>query len=203
VTAIGIGSAHRLIRGLALLSSAVVLAGCADGQHTTAPPTGHSPTPVYPAPTSSSATRPATRISGLPDPGTVDGKDPSAVSRAALTIMWTTDASTDSGGQHDAQLRSVPFLTPAYAAQIEAAQPSPPPPDAWVRNRVHTRVQMRPGDEETPPDTPTAAYRQWILTVTSVDAKGRRQVAPVRVVAYVILARAAGQPWRVAAVNTY
>lgn len=196
------GAPSRLAQTLACLSAAAALTGCGGSSH----PRAHEAAPsatVSPAAPTPVRDQPAPSMSGLPDLSTVDGNDPTAVSRAALTVMWTTDSSLDHGGQHDAQLRAVPYLTPAYAVQIRAAQPSPPPPDAWVRDRVRTHVQMRPGEEERPADTPTTAYRQWLLTVTSIDAHGHRPVKPVHVTAYVILNRTAGQPWRVSQVSTY
>lgn len=194
---------RRLMTCAMLTGAAALLSTACSGTGTRATPpataASPTPTPVTASPQPSSSVR---WPSGLPDPAAVDG-NPTAVSRAAVTIMWTVDYSTDQGGQHDAQLRALPLLTPAYAAQIRAAQPSAPSPDAWVRKHVRTRVQMRPGDEDRPMDTTSTAYRQWLLTVTTVDPAGHRQVAPVHVTAYVILNRSAGQPWRVASVSTF
>jgi hypothetical protein len=198
-----IGPVRRGIRELMSIgAAAVLLTGCANtaSTHTQS---SHATLPVDSATTPATSAPAAGRPKGLPDLKAVNGNDPTAVSRAALIIMWTTDASIDRAGQHDAQLRALPLLTSGYATQIRAASPGPPPPDAWTRNGVRTQVQLRPGAENRPADTATAAYRQWLLTVTTADAKGRHQASPFHVIAYVALARAAGQPWRVSNVTTY
>jgi hypothetical protein len=114
-----------------------------------------------------------------------------------VITLWSVDAGTDHDGQHDADLRVAPYLTPAYAKQITSATDNVPLPEEWIRQRLHTTVRAQPGQEETPADSPTRAYRQWRLTVTTLDARGHQHGLPQHLIVYVTLVRSARLPWRI------
>ncbi|MET4926986.1 hypothetical protein P3L51_32315 [Streptomyces sp. PSRA5] len=138
-------------------------------------------------------------------PQDVDRTDADAVSRGALTSLWTFDAATDRG-PHDAGLRAADagWLTRAYADRLRAHRP--PVPDAqwreWVEHRAYTTVALtKAEDAARPPGTETEAWRQWIVTATP-SGNGRWKGEPVIVVVYVHLTRTVvGEPWRVANVT--
>lgn len=180
---------------LAALTGLASQTGCGryhpDQQPPTPPP--RTPTP-FPSPTGA---LPA----GVPDPRTVNQDDPTALSRAAAITMWSIDAYTDHGGQHDADLRTAPYLTPAYARQITSATDNVPLPDDWIRQRLHTVVRAQPGSEDAPADSPTRAYRQWRLTITYVDGAGHQHGSQQYVAVYLTLVRSAQQPWRISAMT--
>lgn len=193
-------TAWVMVLVLVAAGATACLAGCSS---TTPPP--HTALTVSPPPSARSPAavpHPAFWPKGVPDPATVDGSDPTAVSRSALTIMWTINYGADHHGQHDAQLRALPLLTPAYAAHVRTAPPGRPPPDAWIRDHARTRLQLRPGEEERPADSATTAYRQWLLTITTLDGAGHR-ITRAHITAYLILTRSPNQPWRVAQASTY
>src|SRR5262245_53482826 len=83
---------------------------------------------------------------GVPDPRSVDGNDAAAISRAAAITMWTLTATEHS--VHDAVVRTMPYLTPGYAAQLARAGAGAPLPDAWMRNRLRALVRVQPGAED-------------------------------------------------------
>jgi hypothetical protein len=140
---------------------------------------------------------------GLPNPHKVDGNNPDAVSRAALTVMWTIDTAIDQGGQHDAYLRAIPYLTDAYATQIRAQPPQTGSAQTILAgHHAYTQVKLTQGhDDGAPPDTTTVAYRQWVITVTAIGRDGWKG-PPVTNLAYLVLNRSGPrQPWRISLAN--
>lgn len=164
-----------------------------------APAPSSTQEPAAPLPTGSAGTpRPA-----LPDPKAVNGSDADAVSRAALTVMWTIDTRIDVS-QHDATVRAAPYLTEKYAAEIKDTPPRAAPGaewTTWAQHHAYTTVTLKAvRDAGIPPDTATAAYRQWLITSTP-HGDSQWTGPPTATAAFVRLARTTGGPWQVEAVK--
>ncbi|MBH1934141.1 hypothetical protein I5Q34_07500 [Streptomyces sp. AV19] len=170
--------------------------------------TGPYPTPPHASPAAPlpSTTNTATPKGGVPTPGSVDQRDATAVSRAALTVMLTSDTTTDIT-PHDANLRAVRagWCTEDFARQIRDTPPRSAPGatwTTWTRHRAYTTVNLRPAqDAGRPGDDATHALRQWSVTTTARGRDGWNG-PPDIVAAFVELSRPAdGDPWRVAGVS--
>jgi hypothetical protein len=193
------------MRGLAaavLLAAAVTaaLAGCAGSKPGAAAP-DHGPFRS----TAASSGRPAAPVPAaslpvsLPTANSVNYGDPSAVSGAAIIVQWTMDTVTDSS-PYQAELRSAPFLTPAYLAVIKAGAPVTGPGyqwQEWAAHRAYTTVSLLAEDDGGPTDTVTDAYEQWGVTVTPHGTDGWTG-APEEFTVFVDLTRSGpAQPWLV------
>ncbi|MFJ8751494.1 hypothetical protein ACIREO_19505 [Streptomyces sp. NPDC102441] len=139
-------------------------------------------------------------------PRDVDQADADAVSKGALTALWTFDTTTDSG-PHDAELRAADagWLTGAYADRLRARRPQPVSGAQWQEWAGHdARTDVAPEkteDAARPPDSDTEAWRQWTVTATPSGSEGWAG-EPVVVAVFVQLTRAAvDKPWRVADVT--
>jgi hypothetical protein len=127
----------------------------------TVSPSHFTPEPLPPG-------RPGKLPVTLPRPATVDDLSATAVSRAVIIIQWTMDTVIDTS-QYQAELRSGPFLTPAYLAALRASPPVSAPGaqwNAWAAHHAYTTVVPRAEFDDPPPDTATLARRQWGITVT-------------------------------------
>jgi hypothetical protein len=188
-----------------------LLAGCAASQPGAAA-TGHSaasPSTSASAGTAASSGLAAAPVPAaslpvsLPNPGSVSYADPTEVSRATVIIQWTMDTVTDSS-QYQAELRSAPFLTSAYLAQLTANPPVAAPGyqwDQWAAHRAYTTVSLVAEHDDPPADTPTTAYRQWGITVTP-HGTGGWTGAPLEATVFVLITRpGAGQRWLVSAIS--
>lgn len=134
---------------------------------------------------------------GLPDPRRINQKDATAVSRAALTVMYTVDSTVDEG-LRNAKLRAARYLTPAFKTEIDA-EPMQHIPIEWRQHRVYLAVRLRPLRREAgaPTDGPTGAYRQWEMT-TVPTGRDRWRGTPRKAVVYMSLVRSSGHdPWRI------
>jgi hypothetical protein len=138
----------------------------------------------------------------LPGPAAVNYADPTAVSQATVIIQWTMDTVTDAS-QYQAELRSAPFLAPAYLAQLKANPPVAAPGyqwNQWAAHRAYTTVSLVAEPDDQPADTATTAYRQWGITVTPHGVGGWTG-APTAATVFVQLSRAgSGRPWLVSAI---
>jgi hypothetical protein len=138
----------------------------------------------------------------LPSPAAVNYADPTAVGQAAIIIQWTMDTVTDAS-QYQAELRSAPFLAPAYLAELRANPPVAGPGyqwNQWAAHRAYTTVSLVAEPDDQPTDTATTAYRQWGITVTP-HGTGGWTGAPVTATVFVQLSRAGSdRPWLVSAV---
>jgi hypothetical protein len=138
----------------------------------------------------------------LPSPAAVNYADPTAVSQAAVIIQWTMDTVTDAS-QYQAELRSAPFLAPAYLAELKANPPVAAPGyqwNQWAAHRAYTTVSLIAEPDDQPADTPTTAYRQWGITVTPHGVGGWTG-ARVAATVFVLLSRAGSdRRWLVSAV---
>ncbi|WP_190856874.1 hypothetical protein [Actinomadura sp. RB99] len=152
-----------------------------------------APAAIAPAPT-------ATPHGGLPDPKTVDRGDATAVSRAAVKVMWTVDAATDRS-QLDAYLRAKPYLSPEYAERVNA-EPAGAVPSLWRDHRAYARVHLtrQAPEDGIGADTAATAHRQWGVTVTPTGRDGWTG-KPVHAIAFVSLIRRDGG-WQVSGVTT-
>jgi hypothetical protein len=123
VLAAGVRSAFCIV------SAAALVAGCSGGER--ARPVGRpsnpgmeSTIPTIGVGTPSLSRSPrapgSPRIpGGLPDPRRIDQKNATAVSKAALIVMYTVDSTVDAG-LRDAKRRAARYLTPDYTAKIKA-----------------------------------------------------------------------------------
>lgn len=182
------------------LAMATALTAAACG-HDDPPQTG-GPTATTPAPSPASPS-PGTPP-GLPDPRTINHRDATAVSRAAVQVMWTIDATIDQHGQHEAYQRAVPYLTAEYTATITKAVPAGSIPATWAAHRAYTKVQLKPRKPEgdVPADTTTTAHRGWAITVTPTGRDGWTGT-PVHAIAFVVLTRAdPASVWKISHVGT-
>jgi hypothetical protein len=202
------------VTGLAVLALAACSGGGgpshgAGGSPTVAGPGGAGPTAGASGGSTPAAPEPLPSGPGgvlpvaLPQLSSVDGQDPVAVSRAAVIIEWTMDTVTDSS-QYQAELRSGPFLTPAYLASLRENPPVAAPGaqwDEWSAHRAWTTVVARPEFDDQPPDSPVVALRQWGITVTPHGAGGWTGT-PVQQTVFVTMTRTlVSQPWRVSAIQ--
>jgi hypothetical protein len=191
----------------AVLAAAVVtaaLAGCATilpraAAHDQAAPSRSTPASrgLAAAPVSAASLPVA-----LPSPAAVNYANPTAVSQAAVIIQWTMDTVTDAS-QYQAELRSAPFLAPAYLAQLRAHPPVGAPGyqwNQWAAHRAYTTVSVVAEPDDQPADTATTAYRQWGITVTPHGVGGWTGAA-VAATVFVQLSRGgSGRPWLVSAI---
>jgi hypothetical protein len=139
----------------------------------------------------------------LPSQASVSYADPTEVSRAAVIIQWTMDTVTDSS-QYQAELRSAPFLTPGYLAELRANPPVAAPGyqwDQWAAHRAYTTVSLIAEHDDPPPDTLTTAYRQWGITVTPHGTGGWTGAALEATVFVQLTRLRPGQPWLVSAIS--
>lgn len=161
-----------------------------------APPSIPSATPsaIAPAPT-------GTPHGSLPAPKTVDRSDATAVSRAAVQVMWTVDATIDST-QLDAYLRAKPYLSRKYAEEV-SAEPAGAVPSLWRDHRAYARVRLKrqAPEDGVGPDTATTAHRQWGITVIPTGRDGWTGPS-VHATAFVTLTRGDGGGWQVSGVTT-
>jgi hypothetical protein len=117
---------------------------------------------------------------------------------------WSVDAATDRS-EADAEARLASLMTPALAAQVEAAAAGVHATAAFAQWREHQAVTTasvaRTHDSGAPPDTATGAHRSFAITVT---ARGRDgwDGSPFTTVEFIALSRPGpGQPWRIADVH--
>lgn len=187
------------------MSMAVLLVGCSSEKQ--AQPSGQSSNPgaptAIPMPSggSPSPSRSPRIPGGLPDPRRIDQKDATAVSRAALIVMYTVDSTVDAG-LRNARLRATHYLTAAYAAGIKA-EPVQYVPEEWRKHRAYLAVRLRPVVREkgAPSDAPTVSYREWEMT-TVPTGRDHWHGTPRTSVVYMALARSSkGMPWRISNVT--
>lgn len=177
--------------------------GCVAAQPIPTKPPAASTAPRTPAAAIPTApgTRPAmTPHGGLPNPRRIDATDPTEVSRAALTCLWLVDTAIDRSPR-DAAQRAAPYLTPAYAGQLDGS-PAQVADPAWARHLAYAHLRLSLAhDDGSPQDTATEAYRQWRITITPVG-RDRWRGYTIAVIAFATLTRTGpGQPWRVAGIS--
>lgn len=128
---------------------------------------------------------------------------PDAVTAAALSAMWSVDTATDSGWRA-AQLRAAPYLDPEYLAALRAAPvPVSGDPDwaSWKEHRANILVAVHPGADQPPPDTPTLARRQAILTLTATGPGGWHAATRSLTVDVTLKRQSPGAAWRITSVE--
>ncbi|GAA2399746.1 hypothetical protein GCM10010191_03590 [Actinomadura vinacea] len=200
------GLAAGLRAACCVVTVAILVAGCSGGERSQSGGRPSSaPGDATVIPTVSGGTPSPSRSpripGGLPDPGRVDQKDATAVSRAALTVMYSVDSTVDAG-LLNAKLRAAVYLAPAYAAEVRA-EPVQYVPKEWRQHRAYLAVRLEPLRREAgaPSDRSTAAYRQWEMTTTATGRDDWRDT-PRKSVIFVALARSSERaPWRVSDVR--
>ena len=139
----------------------------------------------------------STPSADLPTPSRADGRNATALSKAALTVMYSVDSTADTG-LRDAKLRAARYLTAAYKTEVEA-EPVQYVPQEWQRHRAYIAVDLEPirREEGAPSDGPTTAYRQWQVRTTPTGRDGWRGDA-LKFVVFMELTRSSRHaPWRV------
>jgi hypothetical protein len=131
----------------------------------------------------------------------VDRRDPTEVSRAAVQVMWTVDATIDRS-QRDAYLRARPYLSPEYGEAVNA-EPAGAMPSVWRDHRAYARVRLtaQAPEDGVGADTATTAHRQWRVTATPTGRDGWTG-PPVHATAFVTLTRGYDGGWQVTQVTT-
>lgn len=152
------------------------------------------PLPTQPVPT----TMP---YAALPNPRAVNRRDATAVSRAAVQVMWTVDAASDRS-QLDAYLRARPYMTSAWYAAL-ATEPVGAIPSHWRDHRAYAQVRLhaQAPEDGAGADTATTAHRQWKVTVTPIGRDGWTGRA-AHAIAFVTLVGNAEGRWEVSGVST-
>ncbi|MGW2725098.1 hypothetical protein [Streptomyces sp. NPDC001492] len=192
---------------------AILATGCgafSDGTSTDqAPPKAPTPSGPGPYPTPRGASEAAPLPSGsagqpkggIPSPADVNGRDATAVSKAALTALTTYDTTIDTS-RDDAGRRTAAagWCTATYAAQLRAAvSRSQPGADwqTWTTHKAFTVPRLTEAEDAGgPDDTDTAAYRRWTITLTPTGRDGWKG-SPQTLTAYAELTRStASAPWR-------
>jgi hypothetical protein len=164
--------------------------------------TPETPRPADPLPAGSSGTPRGAQ----PTLDAVKRVDATAVSGAALRVMWSYDTRHDTTA-HDASVRlaDTGLCTKTYAETLREHAPRADGGTRWSRWTTHhayTSVELKRTEEAgRPKDTATTAYRQWTGTLTPHGQHGWRG-EPVTSVAFVELSRgAAGGPWLISAIT--
>ncbi|MCF2528105.1 hypothetical protein [Yinghuangia soli] len=208
----GLRGTVALLAFLALIVGAAMFGGCGlIGKGRTAN-TGNE-TPAAPATGTGTASRPPVSVppaqpiprgSGtptvpLPRLDQVPQSDPTAVSAAAVTVLYTYDTTTDTTAQ-DAAVRAEPWFTSQFAAsQREHVAVAPPGAEwtTWTAHKAYTAPVVEAGRDPAPGDTPSKAFRQWLVRYTPTGRDGWKGET-VTVVVFVTLSRAIpSDPWRV------
>ncbi|MBO2443069.1 hypothetical protein [Actinomadura nitritigenes] len=185
-----------------LTALACAVSACGVGHRAAPEATSASPTAAISSPAPASPTSSPRVPRGLPDLSRLDQSDATAVSKAALTLMWTVDSAIDHG-QQDAYQRATPLLDSVYKAVIDG-QGGGSMPGLWSRHRAYAKVRLTRQTPlgDVPADTPKLAHRQWRIDVTPTGRDGWKG-DPVHATAFVTLRRdKPSGPWRVSAVGT-
>ncbi|MCQ4044274.1 hypothetical protein ACFOSC_29725 [Streptantibioticus rubrisoli] len=196
-------AAHRRFAATAVVSLVLVTAvGCGGGRaaSTSPGPTAATGLPSsQPLPSGKAGSPPVP----LPAPSGVDRQDPTAVSKAVITVQWTVDTTIDAS-QYQAELRSGPFLAPDYLAGLKSIPPVAAPGaqwSQWAQHRAYTTVTARAEHDDQPADSATLARRQWGIIVTPHGRDGWTG-SPTTATVFVTMTRAdTRSPWLVSAVN--
>jgi len=159
------------------------------------------------APTAAPASGPAGQT-GVPrgtpaTVSTVNLADATAVGEAFVATSFSYDTAIDVSPA-DAQRRSIPFATPAYAAQLRAAG-TLPGGDRWNTLADHhgytTPTLAENHDGGRPPDTPTTAVRSWMVTTTGHSADGWTAPMGTALVFVTMTRTSPTAPWQVSGVQ--
>jgi hypothetical protein len=118
--------------------------------------------------------------------------------------MYRYDSAIDNSPM-DATRRAKPWLTPDYAAAVEKPMPGGGGAD-WITLAEHhgytTATVKEAHDDGAPPDDPTHASRQRVVTVTPQGDNGWT-VQPTVVTVFVNLVRpTSSAPWQISGVTT-
>ncbi len=199
---------RRTVAALTVALAAVV-GGCADHSNqsrptVTVPATlaAQSPTPTSPAraftPAPIPTGRPGMPAGGLPPPSTITSSDPDVAAVAALTAYYGADTALDLSPA-DTHRRALPWTTGQLAAAITADRPIAAPGatwNTWAAHRAYTTVTAtRAYDDGAPAETPTTAYRQYVITVT-LHGRDRWTGPAVGHTDFLVLHRT-GNGWRI------
>ncbi|MFJ8628530.1 hypothetical protein ACIRD3_37605 [Kitasatospora sp. NPDC093550] len=188
-----------LKRAAAAVLLAALVSGCSLGSPLRPRPTPSSSTATAPVAAPLPPGRGGTPAAGLPDFGKVDGGDPAAVAKAALTAMWTVDTDIDASPM-DAERRAVPMFTARRAEGAASMTPRAQPGNTWVTWASHhafTTVQAQQSHEDGgPADGPTTAFQRWVVTVTPKGRDGWTGPPEIHIALVVLLRDDTAQPWR-------
>ena len=141
---------------------------------------------------------------GVISPSSVTGSNADAVATAAVATMYRYDSAIDNSPM-DATRRAKPWLTPDYAAAVDKPMPGGGGAE-WLTLAGHhgyTATSVKAAhDDGAPPDDPTHASRQRVVTITAHGDNGWT-IQPTVVTVFVHLVRATpSTPWRISGVTT-
>ncbi|MFD8784459.1 hypothetical protein [Kitasatospora sp. NPDC059599] len=184
---------------------AVLVTGCSlDGGPLRPRPVPPSSPTTAPVAAPLAPGRGGTPAAGLPDFGTVDGGDPAAVAKAALTAMWTVDTDIDASPM-DAEKRAAPMFTARRADGAASMSPRAQPGNTWntwASHHAFTTVRAQQSHEDGgPTDGPTTAYQRWVVTATPTGRDGWTGPPEVHVALVVLLRDDTARPWRLDTLN--
>ncbi len=168
---------------------------------TVAPTTSASdPLDAQPIPTGTTGTP----RGGVIAPSSVAGANADAVATAAVATMYRYDSAIDNSPM-DATRRAKPWLTPDYAAAVDKPMPGGGGAD-WITLAAHhgyTTTSVREAhDDGAPPDDPTHASRQRVVTVTPQGDNGWTAQPTVATVFVNLVRPTPNVPWQISGVTT-
>lgn len=159
----------------AVVATGVLLAGCgADDTAGQATSSSTSPRAQQWTPgRTPERTAPPAPATLPPQVADVDRADAGDVARAALTVWFTWDTTTDAG-PNDGSVRATPLLTVSLARMVSTEIPAQGPGGDWLRwsaQQARLIPTVSENAEPVPPQTAEKAYRSCVIdqAVTSPD----------------------------------
>lgn len=176
------------VKTAVLLSLLILPVATACTAHRSARPAISEPPPRTAAPSVTAS--PATEVATA-DQAAIAGTE------ALESFDTTLDASPRDTA---ARAAHTGLLTPGFAAAVEAFRRYGSPGAQWIdwaAHRAYVRAEARLGGDDHPPDRPTSAHRQVVVTLTPLGRDGWTGTPITKVVA-VTLARTPGGAWLIA-----
>lgn len=195
----------RRVSIIGALALTLAITGCSTqtlNTRSTARPTSSTSDPLDAQPIPTGTT--GQPRGGVIPPSSVAGTNADAVATATVATMYRYDSAIDNSPM-DATRRAKPWLTSDYAAAVEKPMPGGGGADwlALAEHHGYTTTSVKEAhDDGAPPDDPTHASRQRVVTVTSQGDNGWT-VQPTVVTVFVNLVRpTSSAPWQINGVTT-
>lgn len=153
---------------LTVAVTAAALAGCGTDTGTTSstPPSSAPRAQQWTPDTATGArTAPAAPSTLPPEAAGISRDDAGEVGRAAMTVWFTWDTTTDSG-PIDGSVRASPLLTPDLARSVAAEVPAQGPGGdwlGWAAQNARLIADVTDSAEPVPPTTSDRAYRSYVI----------------------------------------
>jgi len=176
---------RRQIAVVALAAGSVLLAGCGGSDTTTAP----TSTPTMSAPAWPPTAATATEASPAVPTASADATDAGDVGRAALETWYSYDTTRDSN-RNDAALRATRWLTPDFAAKVQADAQIPIKPSGewadWAAEKATVTAKAVEVPNQGQTNTSDRYYGMYQVTQTVTDSRGTVIDTSISVVAVVL-----------------